>query len=112
MIPLYFYARCSSNKFNLDSLYNCIKKFATVNKISYYQMTNEDYALVEIKKWNTSYESKELIDNLSLLKQAVIPFSFKKYWLLTPIDQNEIMGILIKDLNKKNNSKHINNLFN
>lgn len=100
MIPLFFYARSSSNKFNLDSLYYCIKKFASVNRIRYYQMPNEDYALVEVKKWKTSHESEELITNLSLSKQAVIPFSCRKYWLLTPIDKNELMNMFIQDLIK------------
>ena len=97
MIPLFFYARSSSNKFNLDSLYYCIKKFASVNKIKYYQMPNEDYALVEIKNWKTSHESEELITNLSLSKQAVIPLSCRKYWLLTPIDKNELMSMFVQD---------------
>tara|TARA_Y200000002_G_scaffold382548_1_gene399971 strand:- start:1349 stop:1579 length:231 start_codon:yes stop_codon:yes gene_type:complete len=60
-------------------------------------MSDEDYALVEVKNWKNSYESEELITNLSLSKQAVIPSSCRKYWLLTPIDKNELMSMFIQD---------------
>ncbi len=102
MYPLLFCIRCSTKKFRIEGLYGCLNQFMNINKITYYNKKDEDYAIVQVKEWKHSNYIEQIINEIIYDKEAIIPITNKKYWMLTPVDMNYVMRMMITNNDTKN----------
>ena len=102
MYPLLFCIRCSTKKFRIERLYECMIQFMNINKISYYKKNDEDYAIVQVKEWKHSKYIQKIINEIIYDREAIIPITNKKYWMLTPVDMDYVMRMMVINNDTKN----------
>ena len=102
MYPLLFCIRCSTKKFRIEGLYECMIQFMNINKISYYKKNDEDYAIVQVKEWKHSKYIQKIINEIIYDREAIIPITNKKYWMLTPVDMDYVMRMMVTNNDTKN----------
>jgi hypothetical protein len=73
-----------------------------INKISYYKKNDEDYAIVQVKEWKHSKYIQKIINEIIYDKEAIIPITKEKYWMLTPVDMDYVMRMMVINNDTKN----------